>query len=77
MGQMISGVGGVSHARYRAPKNTRPRPVDEASYGFVDGDFLELLLTSDPESVRKIFSGDLELPEEDTRKVLEALQNMH
>lgn len=77
MGQMISGVGGISHARYRAPKNTRPRPVDEASYGFVDGDFLELLLTSDPESVRKIFSGDLELPEEDTRKVLEALQNMH
>ncbi|PBK75055.1 hypothetical protein ARMSODRAFT_929129 [Armillaria solidipes] len=77
MGQMVSGVGGISHARYRAPKNTRPRPVDEASYGFVDGDFLELLLTSDPESVRKIFSGDLELPEEDTRKVLEALQNMH
>ncbi|KAG7445774.1 uncharacterized protein BT62DRAFT_969553 [Guyanagaster necrorhizus] len=77
MGQVISGVGGVSHARYRAPKNTRPRPVDEASYGFVDGDFLELLLISDPKTDEKIFDQGLELEEEELRKVLEALQNMH
>ncbi|KAF5382718.1 hypothetical protein D9615_002834 [Tricholomella constricta] len=82
---VISGVGGDSHTRFRAPKNTQGRSdADSTSFGFIDGDFLEQFLTrlGSPEEVEKIIAGHsdperLTMPVEEMQKVLENLQSMH
>ncbi|KAG5648442.1 hypothetical protein DXG03_005016 [Asterophora parasitica] len=81
----ITGIGGESHTRFRAPKNTHGRSdADATSFGFIDGDFLEQFLTrlGSPEEVEKIVVGNsaperLTMPVEEMQKVLENLQSMH
>ncbi|KAG6333787.1 hypothetical protein ID866_5298 [Astraeus odoratus] len=76
---------GISHSRFRTPKNNRGRSDSEASsFGFLDGDFLErfLLFLENPQALRQIMDGQSE-PERLTisaqriQKVLERLQNTH
>ncbi|KAG8214764.1 CPSF A subunit region-domain-containing protein [Butyriboletus roseoflavus] len=76
---------GLSHSKYRVPKNNSGRSDLEAtSVGFLDGDFLELFLryTSDEQSLAQIMEGQSE-PERLTfapdrlQKVLEELQCFH
>lgn len=82
---VISGVGGVSHTRFRAPKNTRGMSdADGSAYGFVDGDFLEqfLGLLGNPEKLEKVMKGGsepeaLKMSVEDISKFLEQLQSLH
>lgn len=71
--------------RYRTPKNVRGRSdAEESSFGFLDGDFLELYLrfTGNSEALRQIMDGESE-PEKLTisadriQKVLESMQSMH
>ncbi|KAI6158847.1 CPSF A subunit region-domain-containing protein [Pisolithus thermaeus] len=76
---------GVSHSRFRAPKNNRGRSDSEASsFGFLDGDFLErfLVLVEDPRALRQVMDGQSEperltISPEQIQKVLERLQSMH
>ncbi|KAI6039683.1 CPSF A subunit region-domain-containing protein [Pisolithus marmoratus] len=76
---------GVSHSRFRAPKNSRGRSDSEASsFGFLDGDFLErfLLLVENPRALRQVMNGQSEperltISSERIQKVLERLQRMH
>jgi DNA damage-binding protein 1 len=71
--------------RFRAPKNTRGRSdADQAAFGFLDGDFLELFLTrlGSPEQLERIIAGNSEFERltvsaEDLQRVLENLQSMH
>ncbi|TFK40691.1 CPSF A subunit region-domain-containing protein [Crucibulum laeve] len=81
----IPGIGGTSHTRYRAPKNTRGRSdADAVAFGFIDGDFLEQFLTllGSPPQLQKVIEGQSE-PErltmsvEEIQKVLENLQSLH
>jgi len=80
---VVSGVGSVSHTRFRAPKNTRgPSDADSAAFGFLDGDFLEHYLTLSPENLKKVRKGlsapeQLQLSSEEIVKVLEQLQSLH
>ncbi|TFK70374.1 hypothetical protein BDN72DRAFT_542903 [Pluteus cervinus] len=82
---VVEGVGGVSHARFRAPKTTHGRSdADAASIGFLDGDYLEQFLgiLGSPQDVAKVVSGRSEperitTPSEDLQQLLERLQNMH
>ncbi|KAG9315581.1 CPSF A subunit region-domain-containing protein [Chiua virens] len=76
---------GVSHSKYRAPKNNVGRSDMEASsIGFLDGDFLELFLgyMGDKPSLQQIMDGQSE-PERLTctpdhlQKALEGLQSLH
>ena len=80
-----TGVGSVSHTRFRAPKNTRgTSDADGSAFGFVDGDFLEqfLALSANPEKREKVMKGSsepeaLKLSVEDISKFLEQLQSLH
>lgn len=82
---VIQGVGGVTHTRFRAPHNTRGRSdADVASFGFLDGDFIEQFLTymGTPGRLEKIIGGHsdpekLTMPIEEIQLVLENLQGMH
>ncbi|KAF8630852.1 hypothetical protein AX17_005211 [Amanita inopinata Kibby_2008] len=82
---VVKGVGGESHTRYRAPKNTRGRTdADVSATGFLDGDFIEHLLTlvNSPENIDKVIAGNsaperLTVPIADLQKVVETLQSMH
>ncbi|KXN88147.1 DNA damage-binding protein 1a [Leucoagaricus sp. SymC.cos] len=85
MTAVIPSVGGTSHARFRAPKSTRGRSdADQASFGFLDGDFMEQLLTllDSPDVIQKIWKGQSE-PEkmsvsvDEIRRLLEDLQSYH
>ncbi|KAK2459647.1 hypothetical protein APHAL10511_008292 [Amanita phalloides] len=85
MAYVVKGVGGESHARYRAPKSTRGRTdADMAATGFLDGDFMEqfLSLLGSEEAVNQIMVGTSD-PEkigvrvDDLQKALESLQSMH
>ncbi|KAJ7579305.1 CPSF A subunit region-domain-containing protein [Mycena floridula] len=77
-------VGGISHARYRAPKNTRGRSDgDNPATGFLDGDLLEQTLLYSPSQVDRVFAGEPDLTKAlnsaervRTLKVLEMLQDM-
>ncbi|KAF8650163.1 hypothetical protein AX16_005397 [Volvariella volvacea WC 439] len=86
LGYAVETVGGTSHARYRAPKNTRgASDADAASVGFLDGDYLEQFLSligTQPEQVTKVISGravpeKLSASVEELQNVLERLQNVH
>lgn len=71
--------------RFRAPKNRIGKSdADAASFGFLDGDFLEQLLSrlSSPEDIKKIWAGQsaperLSISPERAQEVLETLQSMH
>ncbi|KIK96855.1 hypothetical protein PAXRUDRAFT_10541 [Paxillus rubicundulus Ve08.2h10] len=76
---------GISHSKFRAPKNNSGRSDLEAtSVGFLDGDFLEQFLQFmlEEQSLRQIMEGQTE-PErltisvDEIQKVLEGLQSMH
>ncbi|CAA7261433.1 unnamed protein product [Cyclocybe aegerita] len=85
LGAALLGVGGVSHARYRAPKNTKGiSDGDNAAFGFVDGDFLERYLdvVNQPEKLMCVMKGssvpeELKLSQDEIVKVLEELQSLH
>jgi DNA damage-binding protein 1 len=85
MAYVIEGVGGESHAKYRAPKSTSGRTdADSAATGFLDGDFIEqfISLTNSRQTIRRIMEGTSEpetihMPIEDLQKVVENLQSMH
>ncbi|KAL0066188.1 hypothetical protein AAF712_006813 [Marasmius tenuissimus] len=78
-----------SHAKYRAPRIARGRSdADERAYGFIDGDFLEELLSlledsPESEAIGKILSTSLESlgriasTKEEIKATLETLHNMH
>ncbi|KIN94881.1 hypothetical protein M404DRAFT_17165 [Pisolithus tinctorius Marx 270] len=76
---------GVSHSRFRAPKNNWGRSDSEASsFGFLDGDFLERfsLLMEDSRALRQVMDGQgeperLTISPQRIQKVLERLQSMH
>ncbi|KAF9013379.1 CPSF A subunit region-domain-containing protein [Cyathus striatus] len=85
LGGVIPAVGGVSHARFRAPRNSRGKSdADSAAFGFMDGDFLEqfLALIGSQEQVDKVITGQSE-PErltigvDELQEVLENLQGLH
>ncbi|KAG5639200.1 hypothetical protein H0H81_005679 [Sphagnurus paluster] len=81
----ITGVGsGGSHTRFRSPKKAHGHSEDAASFGFIDGDFIEQFLTylTSPEDLEKIIAGQSEperltMPVEELKAVLESLQSMH
>lgn len=85
MAQVIPATGGLSHSKFRAPRNRRGRSdVEESAIGFLDGDFLERFLTLPHSSgtMDKIMKGisqaeRLTLPREKIQKVLERLQSLH
>jgi DNA damage-binding protein 1 len=71
--------------RFRAPKSTRGRTdADQASFGFLDGDFIEQLLSHlhSQDTLTQIWNGSSE-PERlsvsvaETRRLLEDLQSYH
>ncbi|KAF8967077.1 CPSF A subunit region-domain-containing protein [Flammula alnicola] len=82
---VIPGVGGTSHTRFRAPKDTRgPSDADGAAYGFLDGDFLEqyLGLQGSPDLLNKVMKGAseperLKISRDEVLKILEQLQSLH
>ncbi|KAF9561348.1 hypothetical protein CPC08DRAFT_689138 [Agrocybe pediades] len=80
----IPGVGGTSHTRFRAPKNTRgTSDADSSARGFVDGDFLEQFLNvQSPETLSKVLKGssapeELKLSSDEFAKILQDLQSSH
>ncbi|KAF8895272.1 CPSF A subunit region-domain-containing protein [Infundibulicybe gibba] len=83
MGMAIQGVGGISHARYRAPRDNRgPSDADVSAFGFLDGDFLERFLNLGEEKIGKIMTGQNEserlgISRDSVQKTLENLQSMH
>ncbi|KAG6831652.1 hypothetical protein H0H87_004602 [Tephrocybe sp. NHM501043] len=82
---VVSGVGGESHARFRAPKSNKGRSdADSAAFGFIDGDFVEQFLAflGSKDDVEKIMAGQsdpekLAIPVEEIQAVLENLQSFH
>jgi hypothetical protein len=53
-----------------------------ASFGFLDGDFLEQLLNQSPETWQRVQEGQseaerLDMPLDQIRQILEFLQSMH
>lgn len=71
--------------RFRAPKSTRGRTdADQASFGFLDGDFIEQMLSHlhSQDTLAQIWKGQSE-PErlsvsvDETRRLLEDLQSYH
>jgi len=85
MAQVIPSVGGLSHTKFRAPRNRRGRTdAEESAIGFLDGDFLEQFLTFPHISgiIDEIMQGTsqaerLALPRDKIQKVLERLQSLH
>ncbi|KAF8908996.1 CPSF A subunit region-domain-containing protein [Gymnopilus junonius] len=85
LASVISGVGSVSHTRFRAPKNTRgTSDADGSAYGFIDGDFLEqfLGLQGNPEKLEKVMKGGsepetLKMSVDNISRFLEQLQSLH
>ncbi|KAK7056644.1 hypothetical protein VNI00_002361 [Paramarasmius palmivorus] len=76
-----------SHRKHRAPRNARGRTdADEAAFGFLDGDFLEKLLTlmdESPNDANKVLGtsnetlGAILSDKQAIHQALETLQNMH
>ncbi|KAJ7202805.1 mono-functional DNA-alkylating methyl methanesulfonate N-term-domain-containing protein [Mycena pura] len=74
--------GGHYHTRFRSPQSTARRRVAETAYGFLDGDFLERMLTAPPAQLVKIVEGSseperLKRPLDDMQQVLKTLQALH
>ncbi|KAF5362887.1 hypothetical protein D9758_007154 [Tetrapyrgos nigripes] len=73
-------VGNVSHARHRAPRNTKGRSdADESSFGILDGDFLEqyLGLVENSPQVAENIAAAAALDRTVIQGALETLQSMH
>ncbi|KIK59844.1 hypothetical protein GYMLUDRAFT_74297 [Collybiopsis luxurians FD-317 M1] len=80
--EKVNTMGGISHARYRAPRSSRSRSdADEPAHGILDGDLLEPLLAhmdASPQLVEQIFTAnEFAYSLTELKKDLEALQNMH
>lgn len=81
MAKKIKGVGGIDHTKYRAPATPRGRSEAEAaSFGFLDGDFLEQFLSHPKPS--ELIRGDIEAERVDSshaelQGLLEKLQSLH
>ena len=69
--------------RYRAPRDAHGRSdVEQSSFGFVDGDFLEQYLTLSPSALEQVKTGQNEAERLDAsstfiKYILEDLQSMH
>ncbi|KAG6837618.1 hypothetical protein H0H93_006139 [Arthromyces matolae] len=82
---VLTGIGGESHTRFRAPKNIKGRTdADPAAYGFIDGDFLERFLhhLGSPDVIEKVMAGHsdperLLISVEEIQSVLENIQSFH
>ncbi|OSD07132.1 hypothetical protein PYCCODRAFT_1449240 [Trametes coccinea BRFM310] len=80
MAKYIIGPGGVNHTKRRAPAAPRGHTDAEASYGFLDGDFLESFLSHPhPE---QLMEGEIEaeritLPLATVKDVLVQMQSLH
>ncbi|KAI0372253.1 hypothetical protein BV20DRAFT_991870 [Pilatotrama ljubarskyi] len=80
MAKALIGPGGVNHTKRRAPASPRGHTDAEASYGFLDGDFLETFLShAHPE---QLLEGEIEaeritLPLATVKDVLVQMQSLH
>ncbi|KAI0647974.1 CPSF A subunit region-domain-containing protein [Trametes meyenii] len=80
MAKSLVGPGGVDHTQRRTPATPRGHIDAEPAYGFLDGDFLESLLSqADPE---RFLKGDIEaeritLPLSTIKDVLVQMQSLH
>jgi DNA damage-binding protein 1 len=83
MSAALPPVGGTSHTRYRAPKDTRgSTDAEGAAFGFIDGDFLEHFPGLTRDARQKIMDGKsnpekLKMSEHKILKILEQLQSLH
>ncbi|EGN98024.1 hypothetical protein SERLA73DRAFT_109335 [Serpula lacrymans var. lacrymans S7.3] len=85
MSTYLSQTKGVTHTKFRAPKNAYGRSDAEAtSFGFLDGDFLEKFMQflNDPGPLKSIMDGQgeaerLTISVDRIHRVLERLQSMH
>ncbi|KAK7048153.1 CPSF-A domain-containing protein [Favolaschia claudopus] len=73
---------GIDHTTFRTPQSTARRRVVETAYGFLDGDFLERLLTTSPAQLTKIVEGTnehehLKRSGQELQQLLRALQALH
>ncbi|KAI0720554.1 CPSF A subunit region-domain-containing protein [Cerioporus squamosus] len=80
MAKKIQGPGGVNHTKYRTPASPRGHTDAEASYGFLDGDFLETFLSH--AELDDFMEGDVEaeritLPIDQVKDVLVQMQSLH
>lgn len=82
---LMRSFGLIAFTSFRAPKSTRGRTdADQASFGFLDGDFLEQLLSHlhSQDTLTQIWNGQneaekLSIPVAETRRLLEDLQSYH
>ncbi|CCM01903.1 uncharacterized protein FIBRA_03974 [Fibroporia radiculosa] len=80
MGKRIIGPGGVHHATFRAPANSKGHSDAEAAFGFLDGDFLEQYLGY--ADYTDLLQGDMDaeqvtMSHSQIQDVLEQLQSLH
>ncbi|OBZ68977.1 DNA damage-binding protein 1 [Grifola frondosa] len=80
MAKFIIGPGDTHHAKWRAPSSSKGHSDAEASFGFLDGDFLEQFLTYPHPD--EILQGEVEaeritLPTNHIHDVLEKIQSLH
>ncbi|KAJ7935407.1 CPSF A subunit region-domain-containing protein, partial [Mycena leptocephala] len=73
---------GRNHTTFRTPQSTARRRTVETAYGFLDGDFLERLLTAPPAQLAKIVAGTneperLKRPLHEFQQLLKSLQALH
>ncbi|CAK5284353.1 unnamed protein product [Mycena citricolor] len=73
---------GHLHTQYRAPKHTARKRTVETAYGFLDGDFMEQMLTMSPAALDRVVTGSndaerLQRPLDDFRELLKSLQALH
>lgn len=74
LAKVIKGVGGFTHAAWRAFSNDR-KTVDAT--GFVDGDLIESFLALSPADMAKVCEGLPETDVEELTKKVEELARMH
>ncbi|KAJ7505532.1 CPSF A subunit region-domain-containing protein [Mycena galericulata] len=76
-------AGGHHHTTFRTPQSTTARRRNiETAYGFLDGDFIERLLTTPPSQFAKIVEGNseperLKRPLSEILQLLKSLQALH
>ncbi|KAI8986077.1 CPSF A subunit region-domain-containing protein [Trametes punicea] len=80
MAKYLTGPGGVNHTKRRAPAAPRGHTDAEASYGFLDGDFLESCLTHPHPD--QLMEGEIEaeritIPLATVKDALVQMQSLH
>ncbi|KAJ7164666.1 CPSF A subunit region-domain-containing protein [Mycena crocata] len=73
---------GHRHTKFRTPQSTARRRQTVTAYGFLDGDFMERLLTTPPAQLAKIVTGltdpeRLKRPLDELQQLLKSLQALH